>query len=151
MGCGCWLRFERGEPVAALWATESAIYQHFGYGIGTLQASFEIDRARALVAMHDEPGKAWSLAEMAAVCGLSRSTFAARFKRVLGQTPAEHLVQWRLGIAQSRLRGGAPLKVVAAELGYGHASALSRVFTQKVGQSPRQWLRDGWGTAGRAP
>lgn len=37
---------ERGEPVAVLWASESAIYQHFGYGIGTLQGAFDIERTR---------------------------------------------------------------------------------------------------------
>ncbi len=36
----------RGEPVAVLWASESAIYQRFGYGLGTLNGSFEIDRGR---------------------------------------------------------------------------------------------------------
>lgn len=36
----------RGEPVAILWASESAIYQRFGYGLGTLSGSFEIDRGR---------------------------------------------------------------------------------------------------------
>jgi predicted acetyltransferase len=37
---------ERGEPVAILWASEAAIYQRFGYGLGTLSGSFEIDRGR---------------------------------------------------------------------------------------------------------
>jgi predicted acetyltransferase len=37
---------ERGEPVAILWASESAIYQRFGYGIGTLQSAFHIERTR---------------------------------------------------------------------------------------------------------
>lgn len=32
---------ERGEPIAVLWASEAAIYQRFGYGMGTLQT--EID------------------------------------------------------------------------------------------------------------
>jgi predicted acetyltransferase len=38
---------ERDEPVAVLWASESAIYQHFGFGIGTLQSTFDIERGRA--------------------------------------------------------------------------------------------------------
>ena len=38
---------ERGEPVAVLWATEGAIYQRFGFGIGTLQSQFDIERGRA--------------------------------------------------------------------------------------------------------
>jgi predicted acetyltransferase len=37
---------QRGEPVAVLWASESAIYQRFGYGIGTLQSAFDIERGR---------------------------------------------------------------------------------------------------------
>jgi len=36
----------RGEPVAILWASESAIYQRFGYGLGALNGSIEIDRSR---------------------------------------------------------------------------------------------------------
>ena len=36
----------RNEPVAVLWASEAAIYQRFGFGNGTLQAGFEVDRAR---------------------------------------------------------------------------------------------------------
>ncbi len=38
---------ERGEPLAALWASEGAIYQRFGYGMSTVAASFEIERSRA--------------------------------------------------------------------------------------------------------
>jgi predicted acetyltransferase len=37
---------ERGEPVAALWASEGAIYQRFGYGRGTQRS----DRDRAAAA-----------------------------------------------------------------------------------------------------
>lgn len=46
---------ERGEPIAILWATEGAIYQRFGYGIGTLQGSFDIDPRRAQFARPAEP------------------------------------------------------------------------------------------------
>ena len=37
---------ERGEPVAILWASESAIYQRFGFGLGTLQSMFDMERSR---------------------------------------------------------------------------------------------------------
>ena len=33
----------RGEPIAALWAAEGAIYQRFGFGLGTLAMSIEAD------------------------------------------------------------------------------------------------------------
>ena len=35
---------EWGEPLAALFASESAIYGRFGYGVGTVQESWQIDR-----------------------------------------------------------------------------------------------------------
>lgn len=37
----------RGEPLAILWASEGAIYQRFGYGLGTYSTSFEIDPRRS--------------------------------------------------------------------------------------------------------
>jgi predicted acetyltransferase len=37
---------DRGEPAAILWASESAIYQRFGFGLGTLQSTFDIERTR---------------------------------------------------------------------------------------------------------
>ncbi|MNT89675.1 transcriptional activator FtrA [compost metagenome] len=71
---------------------------------------------------------------------MSRSAFAARFKSVVGATPADYLAQWRLTIAQAELRTGASVKTIADSLGYANASALSRLFAQKVGVSPREWL-----------
>ncbi|MDQ6883206.1 MAG: GNAT family N-acetyltransferase [Candidatus Dormibacteraeota bacterium] len=37
---------ERGEPLAALYASEAPIYGRFGYGLATYQAELEIDRSR---------------------------------------------------------------------------------------------------------
>jgi AraC-like DNA-binding protein len=95
--------------------------------------------AKALVALHERPGEAWSLERMAQSAGLSRSAFAAAFRDTVGEPPAEYLARWRVAIAQSELQRGKPVKLLAAELGYANASALSRVFAQKVGVSPRAW------------
>lgn len=97
--------------------------------------------ARALVAVHEAPGEAWSVESMAGCAGMSRSAFAATFREVVGQTPADYLADWRISLAQARLRDGVPLKLMADELGYANPSALSRAFLAKVGQSPRDWLR----------
>ena len=59
---------------------------------------------------------------------------------MVGETPADYLVHWRLTLAQAHLRGGRSLKSIANELGYANPSALSRVFAQKLGESPRGWL-----------
>ena len=97
--------------------------------------------ARALTAVHERPGEAWSLEAMALEAGMSRSAFAAEFKSVLDSTPADYLLRWRISIAQTRLRHGAPVKAVSDELGYASASAFSRAFTQVAGVSPRYWLK----------
>lgn len=96
--------------------------------------------ARALVAIHDAPGEAWTLARMAERAGMSRTAFANTFREVLGQTPADYLGGWRIALAQSWLREGRPIKLLADELGYANPSALSRAFASKVGLSPRAWL-----------
>lgn len=96
--------------------------------------------ARVLVAMHERPGGNWSLAAMAAEAGMSRSAFAAAFRSVVGQPPADYLADWRLSLAQAQLRQGRQVKQIADDLGYGSAPAFSRLFSQRVGASPRQWL-----------
>lgn len=96
--------------------------------------------ARALVALHEQPGADWTLESMAQEAGMSRSAFAAAFRSHVGQPPAEYLAQWRMAIAQTLLKGGSAVKAVADELGYGSASSFSRAFTQVIGQSPRDWL-----------
>ncbi len=96
--------------------------------------------ARVLVAMHDAPGDAWTLEQMAARAGMSRTAFANAFREAVGQTPADYLAGWRIALAQSRLREGRPIKLLAEELGYANPSALSRAFAARTGMSPRDWL-----------
>jgi len=108
--------------------------------VGLLTGLGDPPLARLLVALHERPGDAWRLDQMAREAGLSRSALAARFKAVVGTTPADYLADWRLSIAQAELRRGAPVKAIADQLGYANASALSRLFAQRVGVSPREWL-----------
>lgn len=97
--------------------------------------------ARALTALHRDPGQAWSVDRLAAEAGLSRTAFASRFRQRMDATPADYLAGWRLAITRSRLLKGEALKQVAMDVGYGHASALSRAFSQRHGMSPREWVQ----------
>lgn len=111
-----------------------------GVDMGLIAGLADPALARTLTALHEKPGDAWSLEAMAQQAGMSRSAFAARFKSTVGQTPADYLVDWRLSIAQSHLLRGNSVKFIAHKLGYANASALSRVFSQRLGLSPREWL-----------
>lgn len=95
----------------------------------------------ALTALHAEPARTWSLDDMAATAGMSRSAFAVLFKQAVGTTPGEHLARFRVATAQEQLVRGIPLKVVAFDVGYGSPTALSRAFRDLTGQSPRAWLQ----------
>ena len=96
--------------------------------------------ARALVAMHEAPGEAWTLERMAQTAGMSRTAFANTFREVVGKTPVDYLTDWRIALAQSHLREGRPIKLLAEELGYANPSALSRAFAAKTGMYPKAWL-----------
>jgi predicted acetyltransferase len=47
---------QRGEPLAALYASEARIYGRFGYGLATYQAEIEINRPQAAFRVN-EPGR----------------------------------------------------------------------------------------------
>jgi AraC-like DNA-binding protein len=91
---------------------------------------------RALVAMHDAPARAWNSEDLAAVAGMSRSHFMARFRDVVGTTPQAYLTEWRLTIARRKLSKGAKVKAVARQVGFGSAAAFSRAYFRKYGDWP---------------
>lgn len=97
--------------------------------------------ARAIVALHEQPGEPWRVEQLAALAGLSRTRFIERFRERVGQTPAAYLADWRIGLAQAGLRQGVSIKQLAGDLGYANPSALSRAFAVRAGCSPRDWLR----------
>lgn len=97
--------------------------------------------ARAIHAMHEDPARGWSLEDLAGEAGMSRARFAVHFRKTLGQTPGDYLAEWRIGLAQSLLRRGKPVKIVADAVGYGSATALARAFATRLGMSPTTWAR----------
>jgi AraC-like DNA-binding protein len=107
--------------------------------VGLLAGLAHPQLARALVAVHEDAARPWSLESLAATAGLSRSAFAALFRRTVGCTPGDYVANWRVGLAQDWLRRGRALKWIAGEVGYGSEAALSRAFKARCGHSPREW------------
>ena len=60
--------------------------------------------AAAIRRMHERPGHAWTIAELAGAAALSRSTFFDRFRRAVGAAPMDYLLTWRMALAQNLLR-----------------------------------------------
>ncbi|GAB2574881.1 AraC family transcriptional regulator [Paractinoplanes abujensis] len=94
----------------------------------------------ALRLLHGEPAYAWTVAELASRASVSRSTMAARFRRVVGQGPLEYLTRWRIELAAARLRrDDGTVAAIARSVGYGSESALSNAFKRLTGLSPRAY------------
>jgi transcriptional regulator GlxA family with amidase domain len=99
---------------------------------------------RALSAIHNEPGRTWTVDNLAELCGLSRSAFAARFTSLVGRTPLKYLATWRLDLAAHHLRAGAAkVSDIAALVGYGSEAALNRAFKAQFGATPAVFRRSG--------
>ena len=98
---------------------------------------------QALNAVHADPGRDWTVEELARACCLSRSAFAARFTARVGMPPAAYLAHVRLDTAADLLRGTAlPVTLIAAKVGYVSEAAFSRAFRRRYGTPPARWRRD---------
>ncbi|HET8779509.1 MAG TPA: AraC family transcriptional regulator [Agromyces sp.] len=104
---------------------------------GWLLALHDDRVGRALEAMHTEPGRDWSLEQLARTATMSRSGFSARFTGMVGEAPMAYLTRWRMNLAASRLRDDRPtVAQLAAELGYQSEAAFTRAFARTIGQTP---------------
>jgi AraC-like DNA-binding protein len=73
---------------------------------------------KALAAMHEAPGRKWTVEELAQIAGQSRSAFAERFQRLAGLAPLQYLTRWRM------------------RCGYESEAAFAKVFKREIGLGP---------------
>ncbi|MEO0752540.1 MAG: AraC family transcriptional regulator, partial [Pseudomonadota bacterium] len=104
---------------------------------GLLAALSDPRLSRAIVAIHDRPGRAWRLDDLAGEAGLSTSRFADLFRTQVGQTPLAYLRHWRLILAKQDIERGDRIGRVAARYAYGSPEALSRAFSAQFGRPPK--------------
>lgn len=108
-------------------------------GVGWLFALEDRQMGAAINAMHEDPGQGWTLQELAERVGMSRSTFALKFKEMVGTSAMDYLTRWRMLLAGDRLANSSdPVSVIALSLGYESESAFSTAFKRVMGCSPRQ-------------
>lgn len=93
--------------------------------------------SRALKAIHDEPFRKWSVADLARTVGMSRSSFAERFSLLVKEAPLSYHSRWRLTLADGLMRhANARVGDVARKVGYEFEAAFSRAFKAQFGVSP---------------
>ena len=111
-------------------------------GRGWLSALSDKHTSLAIVTMHSDPGRSWTVKSLAERVGMSRSVFSQRFCKTVGSTPMEYLTRWRMLLAAERLRNSSEgLSSIARSLGYKSESAFGKAFRRVMGCSPRQYIR----------
>lgn len=80
-----------------------------------------------------------TLAELAAIAGLSVFRLVTVFRREIGLPPHRYLCHVRIRRAQAMLSRGVPPAVVASEAGFFDQSHLSRHFKSICGVTPGQY------------
>ena len=104
---------------------------------GWVEAVRDPKLARLLAALHKEPGRNWSVADMASEMGMSRSVFAERFVELTKATPQQYLTNLRMRLASQWIgRENLSLDEVSERLGYASVAAFSRAFKRTTGKSP---------------
>lgn len=133
----------RHEPLAGLWASEGAIYQRFGYGMATLQARFEVERARAAFREPMEPRGAMR------IIGVDEAerTFPPIFERMARQRAGvcsrstEYWPSEFFHDPERRRNGGAPATYVLHEAdGEADGYARYRLYPEWDERGPKYIL-----------
>ncbi|MBO0129050.1 AraC family transcriptional regulator [Agrobacterium sp. OT33] len=122
--------------VLRLWL-ESSVDQ-----TGWLGALADVRLFRAIAGMHAEPARRWTVADLAGLASMSRTTFAVRFRDVVGQTPLGYLTNWRMQLAADLLQSTeSDVRKIAFSVGYLSEAAFSTVFRRALGYTPAQYRR----------
>jgi AraC-like DNA-binding protein len=82
-----------------------------------------------------------SLAEMAAMTGLSRYQVLRRFEKAYGLPPHAWVLSRRAEYALRLIRGGQTLAEAAAASGFADQSHMTRAFVRHYGFTPGAWRR----------
>jgi len=100
--------------------------------------------APAMSLIHSSPQQAWTVDQLAAKGGLSRSRFTVRFSRVVGESPKAYIARVRMLRAANMLKEGSiPIATIALAAGYESESSFNKAFKRFHRMPPGQFRRAG--------
>ena len=104
---------------------------------GFLAALRDAQISNALNLIHKKPETSWTLENIARTVGMSRSAFAARFKKLVSMTAMDYITNWRMQKACELLENTRlPLIDIAERVGYNSEAAFNRAFKRRLKQNP---------------
>jgi len=108
---------------------------------GLLAAIADPQLRRALRDMHEDLAQPWTVETLAARSGMSRASFAAKFRGKTGSTPLDYLTQQRIVAARLLLREELTIAEIASRVGYESPISFTRAFTRVSGTTPGAYRR----------
>lgn len=97
---------------------------------------------RVVNALRDDPGRAWTAADMAEIAGTSVRRLQESFAEYVGSSPSVCLRDIRLDRAYEDLRAGdTTVADVAFRWGFTHPGRFAAAFRQRYGKTPADVLR----------
>jgi len=93
--------------------------------------------AMAIAMVRNDLAAKWTIDKLASSVGLSRTSFASRFRRVVGDSPMSYVTRLRISTAAGLLTTTRlSVHEVARSTGYDTDAALSKAFKRELGQPP---------------
>lgn len=93
--------------------------------------------AAALGLLHSQMARNWTVEDISAAVGMSRSAFAMHFKQRVGRAPLDYFRYWRMMKARSSLASGrVNIAALAEGLGYSSQAAFTQAFRRQFGCTP---------------
>ncbi|HJR75230.1 MAG TPA: helix-turn-helix transcriptional regulator, partial [Luteimonas sp.] len=87
-----------------------------------------------------EPARAWTVASLAERAGLSRTVFAERFARLLGEAPLAYVSRCRMQLGARLLETTDDTVLqVALHAGYESEAAFNRAFKREYDLPPARY------------
>jgi AraC-like DNA-binding protein len=134
---------DRLADVLLVQVLRAATAQRGGDRLGWIGALSDARIGHAIRLMHGPADRMWTVDELACAVAMSRSAFSKRFRSLVGTSPLDYLLRWRLRLARDMLRQGSTVAAVANRVGYSSESAFGNAFKRIYGRSPRRyWAED---------
>ncbi len=141
-------------PAALLCAIKSVAYEAFARVFASLplaqaERCIELRRgnhavAPALHMIDFSPHTAHANAVLAHACSLSEDHFIRRFRSLVGQTPAQYILERRITAAAQRLLAGEEtIDEIATACGFPDRFYFTRMFRRRIGLPPAAYRARG--------
>jgi len=134
---------DRLMDVLLITAVRSWLETHPQRTPGWISGSCDPAVGGALEAIHENPQRPWTIADLARQSNVSRATLAARFREQVGLPPLAYLTRWRLTLASDLLADPQlTLAAIARSVGYGSPFTFSTAFKKQFGVSPTRYRQN---------